>query len=423
LTKAAAIATTISAPAMTAKPIPATITARGEIQQIPPLRMPAGPRPVSAPPASAMRRRTPWLAVLSFLAMVAIPCAIAAWYLYDLAAERYASRAAFSIRSNESTAPVEIFGAITQLGGGTAAADGQILYDFIQSQQIVRQIADTLDLIAIYGRAPDDLLFALDPDPPIEDLLEHWRRMVDVAVDPSSGILTVEARAFTPEDARKIARAVLDASIVLVNQLSDGARADTVRATRHELREAEKRLRAIRARLRAFRDIEQEVDPTLNAQAALALVAKLEEDRARAQVRLEELAVVLDQEAPQLRSLRRRITTLASRIAEERTRLGTGRPAPDGSTRPLSDIVGDYEELLVDREFAETAYTATLAAHQQAEAEARRRHRHLAVHIEPTLSEEAEYPDRPLWLAAIALLSVAIWSITGLIIGNVRERR
>jgi capsular polysaccharide transport system permease protein len=63
-----------------------------------------------------------------------------------------------------------------------------------------------------------------------------------------------------------------------------------------------------------------------------------------------------------------------------------------------------------------------LATSQQAVAAARRRHRYLAAHIEPTLSEEPEYPDRTLLTAAVFLLALAGWSILVLGAWNIRDR-
>ena len=327
------------------------------------------------------RARTPWGLILTFLALVVAPTVLAAGYLWIWAADRYASTAAFSIRSNDATAPVEIFGAITQLGASSARMDGEILYGFIQSQQMLDAVRARLDLEGIYAKAPDDPVYAFAPGQTVEELLDHWDLMTDVSIDPSNGILTIETRAYSPDDARAIAQAVLDASAELVNTLTETAREDAVRHAAVELAEAEERLRAIRVRLRAFRDSEQEVDPTQNAAAALELVSALEQDRARAQVRLEQIAGVLDADAPRVVALRRRIATLDARIAEERTRLGSGTSPVEDGARPLSAIVGDYEELVVDREFAEQAYTLALATYEQAQAEARRQSRYLAVHI------------------------------------------
>ena len=378
------------------------------------------PSSLAAMPGKAGK---PWGGILSFIAFVIVPAAAAAWYLFWIAGDRSASRTAFSIRSNEMSAPVEIFGAVTQLGGSSAITDGQILYDYIGSQPMLERARDALALDDAWNRHPGDWLFALGQDQPVEDVLWHWQRMVDVYLDTATGIVTVEARAFTPDDAQTIAQEVLSASGEMVNRLSEDARSDAVRHAAEELAGAERRLRAVRVKLREFRDLEQEVDPARNAQAALGLVAGLEEEKARAQVRLDSLGGVLDADAPRLRALRREIETLERRIAQERGRIGTGTDAHTPDARPLSQVVGDFEELVVDREFAEQAYTLALATYEQAQAEARRQSRYLAVHIPPTLSEEAEYPDRPILMATVIALCLAGWAILMLIAANVRERR
>jgi capsular polysaccharide transport system permease protein len=244
--------------------------------------------------------------------------------------------------------------------------------------------------------------------------------MVDVSLDPATGILAVEARAFSPTEAQAIASQILAASSDLVNRLSDTAREDAVRYSAIELQAAEDRLRDIRARLRNFRDIEQEVDPSQNAKVAIGLVASLEEELSQARVQLGLLRGALDDSAPRIVMLQRRADSLEARIAAERTRLGSG--LGERGQRALSEVVGEFEELVVDREFAEQSYTLALATYQQAEAEARRRHRYLAAHIEPTLSQDPEYPDRPLLVLAVFLLALAGYSVLILGAWNIRDR-
>lgn len=371
----------------------------------------------------AAKARISLLPVLSFTSIALGPALACLWYLETMAADRYASRAAFSIRSSDSAPALEIFGAVTQLGGGSTTTDGQILYDFIQSQQIVEQIRTATPLEQFWNKADHDLLFALGQNQPIEELHDHWGRMVKVSLDSATGILALETQAFTPEDSLTVAQAILTASGNLVNQLSDGAREDAVKFAAIERDAAEARLREIRARLRSFRDLEQEVDPTQNARATLGLVATLEEERARTQVRLDQFSGALNDQAPRVQSLRRRLKTLDEQIAQERTRLGRGYSGEESSNRALSDVVGDYEELLVDREFAEQTYRIALATYEQAQTEARRRHRHLAVHVRPTLSERADHPDKAVWLLSFTLSGLALWAVLALVIGNIRERR
>ena len=401
-------------------------------QELPriPLRPPASatqadadevPLILGAPPARPRRRH--WLVALTFFLAVLMPTMMAATYLTWTAADRFGSRVSFSIRSNQTAAPLEILGAVTQLGNSSVLTDGQVLYDFIQSQQIIETVSAQLPLEAYYNRTPRDWVFSLGEDQPVENLIDYWNRMVDVSLDPVTGILNIEARAFAPSEAQAIAAAILAASADLVNRLADTAREDAVRYAAVELAENEERLRTVRIKLRKFRDIEQEVDPSQNAHIAIGLVAGLEEELSQARVQLDLLSRALDDTAPRIVLLRRQIESLEARINAERTRLGSGLALGDDGTRSLSEVVGEFEELVVDREFAEQSYTLALATYQQAEAEARRRHRYLAAHIEPTLSQEPEYPDRPLLVAAVFLLALAGWSILVLAGYNIRDRR
>ena len=101
---------------------------------------------VGAPPARP--RRHHWLIIASCFLAVVFPTLMAATYLTWTAADRYGSRVAFSIRSNQSAAPLEILRFVTQLGISSVLTDGQVLYEFIQSQQIVETVRTKLPLEA-----------------------------------------------------------------------------------------------------------------------------------------------------------------------------------------------------------------------------------------------------------------------------------
>ena len=211
----------------------------------------AAPLSLVDPSPPVGRRRFGWrqfLATLWFLFCVGGPVAAGGWYLSEHAADRYASRTAFAIRSNDQAAPLEIFGAVAQLGSGTAAADGQTLYDFLQSQQIVEVLRKRLPLDQMWNRT-EDQLFRLGDAQPIEEVHDHWDLMTDISLDHGTGILSFEIRAYTPEDAQTLANAVLTASVELVNALSENAREDAVRFAKDELDNAERRLREIRVQM------------------------------------------------------------------------------------------------------------------------------------------------------------------------------
>lgn len=105
--------------------------------------------------------------------------------------------------------------------------------------------------------------------------------------------------------------------------------------------------------------------------------------------------------------------------------MGEGAAAGAAGTegRRFADLVAEYEELVVDREFAENVYVAALSSYESAQIEARRQMRFLAPHIHPTLSEEPQHPRRALLAAGVFLALSALWATLLLIAYNIRDRR
>ena len=85
----------------------------------------------------------------------------------------------------------------------------------------------------------------------------------------------------------------------------------------------------------------------------------------------------------------------------------------DGSDdeNAFATLIGQYESLAVDREFAEQSYLSALATLDQALAEAQRQSRYLAVHITPTLAETAVYPQRILIILLTSVFGFLIWAL------------
>lgn len=369
------------------------------------------------------RRKARHYAVLvSFVLAVLVPAAITVGYLYTRAADQYASTVAFSVRSSDATMPTGLLGAIFQ-STSSAGADAEIVYEFVRSQQMVEAALRTLPLTEIYNIPERDFVFRLGDDQPIEDIVGYWNWMTDISFDSTTGIVRFEARAFTADDAQRIAEFVLAESTRIVNDLSEQAREDALRVSRAVVAEAEDRLREARRAMREFRDLEQEVDPTANAGAKLGLIAELEQQLAQAQVALDTELQLVGPRSPRLETMRQRIASLERQVVEERARVGAGDLSVEDRERRLAAVISEYEERQVDLEFAQQAYVAALAAHEQAQIEARRQSRFLAPHIDPTRSIEPQYPHRMLISVAVFGLLVVLWSVALLVFYNIRERR
>jgi capsular polysaccharide transport system permease protein len=351
---------------------------------------------------------------------VLLPFAASVWYLYFRAEPEYHSDVSFSIRSEDSgAAAAGILGAITGISSGGSAAEPDILFEYIRSQEIVETIDREIDLRTIYNRKPEDWVFALGEGKSIEGLLSHWRRMVDVSYENHSGVIQVRATAFSPEDAQAITREVLDKSAALVNRLAEQARADAIRYARVDLDEAEAHLRDVRRQMADFRREHQMVDPQADLEGQMGLLGALQQELAKALVERDMLLTYAEPADQRVQQANRRITAISDRIEDERANLGV--PGAKGGEMP--QVVGDYEALKVDLEFGSQAYTQALANLSAARAEARRQSRYLAAHVEPTIAESPLYPRRAMLAGLVGLFLLLGWGVALLVYYNVRDNR
>lgn len=376
-------------------------------------------QPSPARPARWKMRHT--LVFLSFLVMVVAPCVVSAYYLWARAEDQYISRVGFSVRTEEASSAIELLGGITNLSG-SSSSDTDILYEFLQSQELVERIDDELDLRAIWSRVDpsDDPVFAYHAPGTIEDLIDHWQRQVRIYYDSASGLIDLEVVTYDPRDSRAIAQLIFEESSAMINQLSAIAREDAISYARDELEQAEERLAAARIALAEWRNENQTVDPTADTAGQMGLVTNLQAQLAEALIELDILRDTTTRENdPRITQAERRIAVIEDRIEAERAVLGangTGRTA-------FADLVGEFERLVVDLEFAEQAYTTALAAFDGARNEARRQSRYLAAHVRPTLAEASQYPDRPMMLSMIVLFAFLTWTVIVLVAYSLRDRR
>lgn len=376
---------------------------------------------VPAPSGSAkVKRRHRWIAG-SFVLLVVLPFLAAGVYLYAIARDQYASTVGFSVRTEDFASGLELLGGVAEISGGSST-DADILYEYIQSQELVQTLDQGLDLRGLYAKAEGDPVFAFPEGGSIEDLVDHWSRMTHIAYDSSTGLIEVRALAFTAEDAQAIASAVLEESSTLVNELSAIARLDATRFAQEELDRAVERLKVSRERLTEFRSRTQIVDPTADIAGQMGLLNTLQAQLAEAYIQIDLLRGSTVESDPRIAQSEARIAVIEARIAEERRKFGVGGAVGEGG-EDYATLISEFERLLVDREFAEQAYVAALAAYDAALAEARRQSRYLAPYIRPTLAESSQFPERLTLLALVGLFLTTGWAIAILIYYSLRDRR
>lgn len=376
------------------------------------------------PPANMARpRRRHRMLILSFLLLVILPTVLAAGYLWGIARDQYVSSVGFSVRKEDSSgASIDMLGGLSQMVQSSTASDTDILYDYLQSEDIVLRIDNNIDLRGKFSRVwPDDPVFAFNPSGTIEDLAAHWRRQVKIHYDETTQLITLHVSAFTPEDSLEIAQHALAESSRTINRLSDIAREDATRFSRNELQRVQERLTDSRKQMTAFRIRTQLVDPSADLAGQMSIIGTLQAQLAVAQIDLETLRDSARDSDPRVVQAKSRISAIRKRIELEREKFSSSAAAPGGES--YAEMMEEYEGLAVNLEFSERAFASAQAAYDLALAEAQRQSRYLAAHIEPRLSQSATMPDRPLAVATVFGVLLLIWSIILLVYYSLRDRR
>jgi capsular polysaccharide transport system permease protein len=395
--------------------------------------VPAEPAPASLPAIHRAGGKTPaagaahrigfraWLSprLLGFVAVVVVPTALAALYLFAAASDQYVAEFRFALNSVDAPR-LDAASLLTGITAPTppAALESQILVQYIGSRAIVDRIDAALDLRQLFSPPRADWWSRLPMPATIETLVRYWKGQIDPVYDAANGTVTVRVRAFDPGEALRLAEAVVASCEALVNELSLRSRHHALVHANTDLAQAEDRLRSVLARIRVFRDREGLIDPARAAEANGVLAARLRDDLARANTDLTILKRYMRDDAPSIQVLTARIRAIELQqrsLAAEMTDPEEARP--DRLTRRL----GEYEQIESERRFAEASYQLALRAVEQARANADRQRVFIASFVPPSLPEEPLYPRRWRTLGTIVLIAFALWGIGGLAAQSMRE--
>ena len=348
-----------------------------------------------------------------------MPIFLSSWYLFVRAQDQFTSTFAFSVRSEEMSSAFDFLGGLSALGS-SGSSDTDILYEFVMSRAIVEKVREKFDLSEVYSKNYNvDPWFSFNPDGTIEDLSDYWNDMVKVFHDRNTGIIEVRVHAFSAGDAQNIAQQIVAESSEKINDLSAISRIDTIQYAEEELNSALKRLKLARQAMTEFRSLNELVNPEAELGVQTGLLSALQGELSSLLIESDVLADIANVDDPRRVELKRRIEIVENRIEEERSKFSSqGLDKSD-----YSKLWGEYESLLVDREYAEQAYLASMATYDAAVMEANRKSRYLATYIEPTLAERAEYPERELLIFIISIVSLFSWATLALLYYAIRDRR
>jgi capsular polysaccharide transport system permease protein len=290
---------------------------------------------------------------------------------------------------------------------------------YIRSRAIVEDLSKELDLREVFRRPEADFLARLPTDASIEEVVHYWQQMVRSYVDAPSAIVTVQVRAFRPEDALKLATTINSLSEKLVNDISTRSRQDITRASEDETRQADARLRSALQELQAARDKLGILDPTKTAEDTGKLLLVLMQDKIRMEGELLAASRTLEPTAPSIRYMRSRVEIVDAQIATLKSSLaGKG-----GTGRNVAASLREFEDLERNRFVADKLLTIAEESLNRARKRAERQNLYVMVFVPPELPSLAEYPERFAYSILLPVAFLVLWGIGALLFAAVEDHR
>ena len=353
--------------------------------------------------------------------MVLLPTTIAVIYYLFIAAPMYALRSAVhrphaAVRSSANTLDSVLLG--VGLGNVTASAtDVYAVHEYITSRDAVHDLERYHHLSMLMGRPALDLVGKY-PRPfegrSFEDLFNAYSRFVTVGYNSQTGISTLRVtKAFRPQDAQELATALLDGGEGVINRLNDRSVMDALNDANRHTQDAEQKVTAAETALTSFRNREKLIDPTRSSLADLELVGKLEGQLATLRAERAALAASAP-ESPQLALMDQQIIAFQSQADSQRSKIA-------GQDTSLAPMIGEYEQLIIDRDFAAKELTAASTAMESARLDMRRKHLYLERIVSPNLPDSAREPRRLYSIWVVFIGSLLIYATVALILAGLRE--
>ena len=352
-----------------------------------------------------------------FWALVGLPTLIAGVYFFAIASDLYLSEVKFVVHG-PSKGPSSALSAMLESAAASAVSeDTYAVHEYLMSRDAVRRLERENELRTLLGRPEGDLISRFPGllfwRKDFEALYTAYARFVSVEIATASGVSTLQVKAYRPEDAQRIARALLAFSEQLVNALNERARHDALAVFQREVSDTEQDIAQIQSQLTAYRIKEKMLDPKSAAAGPVELLAQMNSQLANSKGQLAEI-IKNSPNSPHISLIRTRIASLEKLIAEERAKI-------TGDNGSVATVLREYERLDVKRVLAEKTLMTAFTSLEAARLAAQRQQLYLETITQPNLADYPLYPKRLFSFATVFVICVLTYGIAWLLVAGIRE--
>lgn len=353
-----------------------------------------------------LKKLTAWVFLPTFLAIV---------YYGVLATNFFQSKSEFAILSAEKSIMSPLEGILSGVGSDSITRDAYAVQEYILSRDALKRLDEEHHFLDTYRSKKIDFLSRFFSNNTFESAYGYYLKQVNIIYDTASGIMTLTVKAPSPEKAKEFSEALIDYAEELVNGLSDRSRQGQLTFAEEELKEAEDRLTLAKENVLAFQATNKDFNPMQSALSVSAVKDQLDGKLTELRAEFKELSAIMNDDAPKVLSLKRRIESIEEQIAQENERLVN---VEEGG---LNVNVASFEKVYGEKEFAEKAYKAALGFMELSRVEASKQIRYLTVIVPPMKSDAAAYPRRFVGILTVFFICIAVFGVVSLLIASIKE--
>ena len=298
--------------------------------------------------------------------------------------------------------------------------DTQIILNFIHSREMVDKLEERVKLRSLYSTDKADALARFNAEKPVEQLVKYWKRVSDASVKLQGGLVKFSVRAFSPEDAKRVADATLDICEELVNNLNTRINQDAMTLAEAGFQHASDKLSKTLTAQEAARNQSGILETKMSAEAVNLLVRQMRTSLLSQAGAYDTQLKSMNATAPQMVELKARIDVLRGQIAALEGELTTAPNAqasgvalnsPPRDETTVAAAMATFGALEAEQKADEQIYGNAASALEHARIASEFKMIYLKVFVRPSLPQESEYPARGLDIFLFALASLLAWGV------------
>ncbi len=350
-----------------------------------------------------------------FATLLFVPVIISAFYYFIIASDIYVSESEFSIyKSQDSIAQLDGLSSLGLNIDSVSNKDLLIVKEFILSKSLIKTLQSEIDLKKIYSHSNVDSYSRLKNNPNNDEFLKYYMEMVTIGINRDASLITLQTKAFKPEEALLINQKIIFHAEKFINELSARIKEDSLRQAQKILKEVEQEIFNNKEKTSKFRQKNKMFDPTMELQSSFEFIGALQSTKAGLIADRSQSQSTFKNNSFEIKNKNKSIANIDREI--EKTKRVLLKKDEDER-----DVLEKFEFLKLEGEFAMKKYELALFSLEETYRSMKTQGKYLVQIENPTLPDSAIEPRRMNEVLTVFFITFIGLSLAGLILSGIKD--